>query len=60
MKSPNQARPVERLSAFPPQGNSGNNRVVQSDCCGAGKCCVGACVPFVGCAGVCVPNIGQC
>ncbi|MDN2581920.1 hypothetical protein [Aquibium sp. ELW1220] len=35
--------------------------LVPSDCCGAGKCCVGACLPFGGgCAGICVPNIGQC
>ena len=34
--------------------------VAPSDCCGPGKCCVGACLPFVGCAGACVPNLGQC
>ena len=57
MKSPVQARPVERRSLSARGASKG---VTQSDCCGSGKCCVGACLPFVGCAGVCVPNIGQC
>ena len=56
MKSPIQSKPVERNSIAAQQKNG----VTQSDCCGSGKCCVGACLPFVGCAGVCVPNIGQC
>jgi hypothetical protein len=56
MKSPIQSKPVERNSIIAQQKNG----VTQSDCCGSGKCCVGACLPWVGCAGVCVPNIGQC
>lgn len=57
MKSPVQSKPVERNAVLAEQKNNG---VTQSDCCGTGKCCVGACLPWVGCAGVCVPNIGQC
>jgi len=56
MKSPIQAKPVER-AARPTQRNE--NGVTQSDCCGSGKCCVGACL-FGSCLGYCVPNIGQC
>lgn len=58
MKSPIQARPIARRSTAAILQSSG---VHQSDCCGAGKCCVGACIPILNeCAGICVPNIGQC
>lgn len=57
MRSPIQAKPVERALKTAERSDRG---LTQSDCCGAGKCCVGACVPFVGCVGACVPNIGQC
>ena len=58
MRTPNLARPVRRMSASASLPSHG---VRQSDCCGSGKCCVGACIPFLNkCAGVCVPNIGQC
>ncbi|MBO0902095.1 hypothetical protein [Jiella sonneratiae] len=58
MRTPNLARPVERRPAGMARSASG---VGQSDCCGSGQCCVGACIPFVNkCAGICVPNIGQC
>jgi hypothetical protein len=58
MKSPIQAKPVERALHCAERTDRG---LTQSDCCGAGKCCVGGCIPFLNtCAGVCVPNIGQC
>jgi len=56
MKSPVQAKPVDRSLKSAQRSDNG---LTQSDCCGAGKCCVGACV-FGYCAGVCVPNLGQC
>jgi len=56
MKFPTQARPVARAFS---QAKDTSASVVPSDCCGAGKCCLGACL-FGNCAGVCVPNIGQC
>jgi len=55
MKSPIQAKPVERGLTSAQQKNG----LKQSDCCGSGKCCVGACL-FGSCLGYCVPNIGQC
>ncbi|WP_293380988.1 hypothetical protein [Phenylobacterium sp.] len=58
MKLPSQARPVARNLA--PSAAVNQPGVGPSDCCGSGKCCVGACLPFIGCAGACVPNIGQC
>ncbi len=58
MKFPIQARPVARQMSNARDETSG---IAPSDCCGAGRCCAGACVPFTGqCAGICVPNIGQC
>lgn|GEM_PF-6293158 len=57
MRLPIQAKPLLRrnVRAVSEAGAS------QSDCCGPGRCCLGACIPFTGqCAGVCVPNIGQC
>ena len=57
MKFPNQSRPVARQKSAGKDASAG---VLPSDCCGPGKCCLGACLPFVGCAGVCVPNLGQC
>jgi hypothetical protein len=57
MKLPNQTTPVVRTLSLTGAMLQG---VMPSDCCGSGKCCVGACLPFVGCAGICVPNIGQC
>ena len=56
MKSPVQAKPVERNAKSAQHATKG---VTQSDCCGSGKCCVGACV-FGTCLGACIPNIGQC
>jgi hypothetical protein len=59
MKMPVQAKPVDRQASFARRNE--DSGLTQSDCCGSGKCCVGACLPFgLGCAGVCVPNIGQC
>jgi hypothetical protein len=55
MMLPLQARPVARRSTR--QTFSGG--VTPSDCCGDGKCCIGACL-FGSCAGYCVPNFGQC
>jgi hypothetical protein len=66
MTLPNQHAPVERLASGVQTGavNSAGTKpegIMPSDCCGPGRCCVGACLPFgLGCAGVCVPNIGQC
>jgi hypothetical protein len=57
MKFPTQARPVARHMSKARDQTAG---IAPSDCCGPGKCCVGACLPFAGCAGVCVQNIGQC
>lgn len=58
MKFPMQAKPVARGSSL---SRDESSRIAASDCCGAGRCCVGACLPFGGgCAGICVPNIGQC
>lgn len=58
MKLPIQANPVARAGNRSRDETAG---IAPSDCCGAGRCCVGACLPFGGgCAGVCVPNIGQC
>lgn len=58
MKLPTQAKPVTRQTSKSADLGGG---LMPSDCCGAGRCCVGACLPFGGgCAGVCVPNIGQC
>ena len=56
MKFPTQAKPVARAGNRSRDESAG---VGASDCCGAGKCCVGACV-FGNCAGACVPNLGQC
>jgi hypothetical protein len=56
---PKQAMPAIRTDK--PQAPEKPQGVSPSDCCGSGKCCVGACIPFINqCAGVCVPNIGQC
>lgn len=58
MKLPSQAKPVARHAGL---GRDDSATIAPSDCCGAGRCCVGACLPFGGgCAGACVPNIGQC
>jgi hypothetical protein len=58
MRYPMQAKPVMRRSMTASLLTTG---VRQSDCCGSGQCCVGACIPFLNtCAGVCVPNVGQC
>lgn len=58
MRMPLQSRPADRKARMSAVSENG---LTQSDCCGPGQCCVGACIPFVGkCAGVCVPNIGQC
>ncbi|MEP9386554.1 hypothetical protein [Mesorhizobium sp. KR9-304] len=58
MKLPSQAKPVARQLS---KALDRSAALSPSDCCGAGRCCVGACLPFGGgCAGVCVPNIGQC
>lgn len=58
MKFASQAAPVSRQSS---KALDRSATLTPSDCCGAGKCCVGACLPFGGgCAGICVPNIGQC
>jgi hypothetical protein len=56
MKFPIQAKPVARQMN---KGRDETSGIVPSDCCGAGQCCIGACL-FGRCAGVCVPNIGQC
>ena len=48
------ARTAGKLTHVKPEG------IMPADCCGPGKCCVGACLPLVGCAGICVPNLGQC
>ena len=56
MKFPNQSRPVARQASAGKDATAG---VLPSDCCGAGQCCVGACL-FGKCLGVCVPNLGQC
>lgn len=56
MKFPMQAKPVARNSS-PTRDET--SRIAASDCCGAGQCCIGACL-FGHCAGACVPNIGQC
>jgi hypothetical protein len=59
MNLPTQSAPVARIAVKPDVTPSAG--IAPSDCCGAGKCCVGACLPFgAGCAGICVPNIGQC
>ncbi len=63
MRMPRQEKSVNRqMSATVRDATtiSPNKGIRPSDCCGDGKCCVGACLPFVGCAGLCVPNIGQC
>jgi hypothetical protein len=58
MRMPIQARPVDRKART---SGINENGLTQSDCCGAGQCCLGGCVPFLNkCAGICVPNIGQC
>jgi len=58
MRLPFPSSPVARGNARSPDRSAA---LAPADCCGAGKCCVGACLPFGGgCAGICVPNIGQC
>jgi hypothetical protein len=58
MRMPTQAKPADRKVR---RSGVVENGLTQSDCCGDGKCCIGACIPILGkCAGVCVPNIGQC
>ncbi|WP_187969687.1 hypothetical protein [Aquibium microcysteis] len=58
MRLPTMSLPVARGHARSPDRSA---VLAPSDCCGAGRCCVGACLPFGGgCAGICVPNIGQC
>jgi len=59
MKIPTQTKSVDRRIAATRISPDAKG-ILPSDCCGAGKCCVGACLPFVGCAGICVPNLGQC
>jgi hypothetical protein len=56
MRFPSQAKPVARQMS---KALDRSATLAASDCCGAGKCCIGACL-FGNCAGVCVPNIGQC
>lgn len=56
MKFPSQAKPVARFAS---RADAGAGGIRPSDCCGPGKCCIGACL-FGSCAGYCVPNIGQC
>jgi hypothetical protein len=57
MRNPLQSKPVDRHTF----AGAIALTLTQSDCCGPGKCCAGACIPFVKkCAGICVPNIGQC
>lgn len=59
MRMPVQAKPVDRQAGFTRRNEE--KGLTQSDCCGSGQCCVGACIPILNkCAGVCVPNIGQC
>lgn len=58
MRLPSLSSPVARGRA---KALDRSAMLTPSDCCGAGKCCVGACLPFgLGCGGICVPNIGQC
>jgi hypothetical protein len=52
MNLPNQSAPVVRDEMTIKTALEG---ITASDCCGAGKHCVGYCIPFVDiCAGVCV------
>ncbi|MBS9475624.1 hypothetical protein [Ancylobacter radicis] len=56
MRLPSQSLPVARHTTAARDLSAG---LQPSDCCGPGKCCVGACL-FGNCVGACIPNIGQC
>lgn len=54
MKLPNQTNPVVRTLSL----TSAMQQGIMPSCCGAGRMCLGACLPFVGCVGACIPFPG--